>query len=727
MIVFLFSACSTDSRYESEETIGNPNADILGFRSESVFLDVGGNNGEDGIIDDIFRLGDRYCVLTSFEDDNYIMHTRMVMIDPYTLKAGNPIDTALDNISIWSCCAVGDRYVAVSNGSDVYVLSDDGSVQFEMSFEGGYDNDNGVVNTCRDGFVFINTAMIAKVNEDGKIMDSISLDDIGMPTYHSSYIEQNGNSYIAMTNPTMSAIDYYRLDFDHGSYTKVCDNETFNLTTISVGEYGKYTYSDYYGDLYELDFERGCKEPIAYVKNMLIKPSEGNVTRFLIFDKTTFAEEVSYGGGLYEIVLIVSDESIDLEARKIIRVAGDYATGDKGLVMAAYLYNSSQNEYYVTIDSWGDDNDWETATDGEKRNLRLIKEFQSGTGPDILYGYTLDYNYLGEKGIVVDLNPYIKESRVLTKDKIRDNIFDLMIQNDKCYYLFNGFAFRGLFSSSQYYNDSLSKDVSLYKDPLFQQNYKGRFGSTDIMCNLIGYPLRSVVDLKGFLSAQNLTDALEISIELGLSQEEKNSGLVMDIESDKPVDRIIGGLPAFVVQSDGKNDTYYNYIGYPTYGTVVHPIEVTGMTAVSSGAKYPEECFEFLEFLFSYEAQRSVLSGHNLPVSDEVLDEYIEYMKDPNTIPSYDYCIGVLASELFELKGEGADVSVHYREVTPQVMSNFEAALNSIDSVFILDFGLYNIINEEVESYYLQGKTTDKIADSLRARLLLYADENSIT
>ena len=50
--------------------------------------------------------------------------------------------------------------------------------------------------------------------------------------------------------------------------------------------------------------------------------------------------------------------------------------------------------------------------------------------------------------------------------------------------------------------------------------------------------------------------------------------------------------------------------------------------------------------------------------------------------------------------------------------------LSSVDTLATYDWGLYNIIWEEINSYDLMGKTPDEISVSLRSRLDLYAAEN---
>lgn len=51
-------------------------------------------------------------------------------------------------------------------------------------------------------------------------------------------------------------------------------------------------------------------------------------------------------------------------------------------------------------------------------------------------------------------------------------------------------------------------------------------------------------------------------------------------------------------------------------------------------------------------------------------------------------------------------------------------SIDSIDSVISYDWGLYNIICDEIDSYYIQGKSEDEIAKTLQSRIDLYVAEN---
>ena len=67
-----------------------------------------------------------------------------------------------------------------------------------------------------------------------------------------------------------------------------------------------------------------------------------------------------------------------------------------------------------------------------------------------------------------------------------------------------------------------------------------------------------------------------------------------------------------------------------------------------------------------------------------------------------------------------------YRKISSEALQSFISAVDSADSVKILDFGVYNILTEELGSYYSQGKPVDEIAESLSKRLRLFMKENYI-
>ena len=58
------------------------------------------------------------------------------------------------------------------------------------------------------------------------------------------------------------------------------------------------------------------------------------------------------------------------------------------------------------------------------------------------------------------------------------------------------------------------------------------------------------------------------------------------------------------------------------------------------------------------------------------------------------------------------------------IISDYREMVLSINSVISYDWGLYNIICDEINSYYFQNKSPEAIVKTLQSRLDLYVAEN---
>jgi len=95
-----------------------------------------------------------------------------------------------------------------------------------------------------------------------------------------------------------------------------------------------------------------------------------------------------------------------------------------------------------------------------------------------------------------------------------------------------------------------------------------------------------------------------------------------------------------------------------------------------------------------------------IPVNESVMNEFLDYSVNHELIPETDYNTVSFFS--------------NYLTATPEARDDLYEAVLSADSVVFDDWGLRAIIEEEVESYYSEGKTVDEIAESLRSRLNIY-------
>ena len=112
----------------------------------------------------------------------------------------------------------------------------------------------------------------------------------------------------------------------------------------------------------------------------------------------------------------------------------------------------------------------------------------------------------------------------------------------------------------------------------------------------------------------------------------------------------------------------------------------------------------------SEEVQEIEIAQGNNPVINNVLEKYCQYAANPKSVPENE----VLWKNI-----------VRERKAVPDwIISDYRAMINSVDSVISYDWGLYNIICDEINSYYIQGKSKEAITQTLQSRIDLYVAEN---
>ena len=109
-----------------------------------------------------------------------------------------------------------------------------------------------------------------------------------------------------------------------------------------------------------------------------------------------------------------------------------------------------------------------------------------------------------------------------------------------------------------------------------------------------------------------------------------------------------------------------------------------------------------------------VVAGHKYfdpnPVINKVFEDYCEYAAAPESVPESEIAWHSI---------------VNGRRAVPEwIISDYQSMVKSVDYVISYDWGLYNIICDEINSYYLQNKSVEDISKTLQSRLDLYVSEN---
>lgn len=715
ILSFMFAIClcgcnkQNTSQTYTPEAAGNADAATAYYSSFSVMTEADSMN-------DAVDMGDKICIICSMKGKDESEHIyRMVTVDKEKKEILSTKDITLAHSSNFFCSLPEDKLVLAYPGGFYIADPVSGEIITEESIAGVLSDDESLVASSGDGFFYVTPSMIYRVSSQGKIEDSMELAIEGQLIWNNTCFNQNGHYYLA-TFDGSSRVYYYEIDFELHTVSRITDTDAMGKVPYNVFEYGRYGYDDTDGVIYEMDVAGASPVVCAYMNNMIVKPSTGMPHNLIILNKDCFVQAYSYSGTkMHEIVIITRDDTLNLSGREKISVAGDYVTNDNSLAVAAYNYNMSQDKFYVTIDSWGDEYGWNSSKDAEQRNLKLIKDMQRGNAPDILYGYSLDFNSLGRMGVVLDMMPYIKNSKIITRDNLNDRLFDLMTKDGHCYQLFNGYAFNGFCGSKI----SGVNGMDFYSNAANKNNLNGVYNAVDLLNFMVGYPLEQLGSGGDFISEEEVASAIDLSVSLGYPPDSQTENVMITDHNGSINYGTYGSIPGLVNASDKGSFEFY---GFPTYGGNSYCVEPMGLAAISSGSKNPEACFDFLEYMYSRDSQRAVLSNNFFPMNDEVFDEYRNALSKPDSIPKDDYLMILLASELMELRGDEAV----YKEIPAEFFSDFDRAVNSVNKVMYVDFAIYNILTDELNSYYQQGKNSKEIATSLRSRLMLYLSENSI-
>lgn len=652
----------------------------------SAAYDVNSDGGQN-VISILNSGGNKIVVLHSFDEEHNENHYKIKIL-------GNDyrdVDIDSQGELLGSFCVVNSKLIASTYYGYVFYDLDTGKqLQKNDDLYVIVDESMPQVYQRGNGFIIVKKDCIYSVSEGGEVLSQIPYSEDAEFAECNTYFCSGDKDYLVLENNL--TMQYYDIDFDNNKVSYICNNEDLGLDFEAVYRTGGFAYDDYKGIIYQIDPSNRAKEEFSYISNMLIKPmtatSEFDPVWF-IFGKDEYAILYQYTVGRYEIISITQDDSLDLANRTKLTVRGYEANTNSALNYAAYLYNTKQNDYLFTIENYSlEEYGYSTAVEAQNSKLKLLKDFSSGNSPDVFYGNDFDYDQMGNEGLVLDIAPYLSDSNAISEKTITPQIYNLFFNNNHCYKVFPGYSMFGLWSCERFTNGNNSMRISDIKSSAYSNVLFADYYASDLADFAIRYPIKKIRSNGDFISENELKDIIQFAVDNGKEPTAEithfaNALSVANREYSLYLD-YVGKIESFLTSQKYMRDTM-QFVGFPSSSCNVHVAYPYCLVSVSAGTKYPEECIKFIELLFSDEVQNSL---SYIPVS--------------------------LKSFNAEISGADGDTS------------SFTKAIESIDTIMVNDWGLYNIIAEEINSYYLQGRSVDDIAHSMRSRIILYCEENGI-
>ncbi len=661
---------------------------------------------EEGYSSDVYAVmyaNDRFYIPVNYQNKDIELYDDMHSVI-YCVDKDGQIDYSLQfDHSCYPRFISDNSFVYTSDNNIVFVDIDTGETDHVITFEGEeqlwslFDLNGRYAITTENAVILCDD----EYNEISRITD----DDL----FIGDIFESEGHYYA--TRYTYQ-VEYVELDFDHGTYSTLFDEKDIGADSGTLRD--NYIIND--DGVFLINPATMTIEQMADWGNTnRIPPSKTGGDYICPVDDLHIAECYSYMDGTCDVVLYTYNSGRDYaDAQKIV-IGGYNVNSDLSMRWAIYLFNSAHDDYRIVIDDYSDEYGASTGTEFATQTAALIAYFNQGNAPDIFYGDYFDYRSMADMGMLMNLNGDDADQYIKTGD-ITESVLDAMTFGDDLYVVFPSYYFYGYWGLDSVFGGTA--DVS-YRDLPAYANGISIYGNTwnyNIAYDIIGRDIDELLRLKreGILRDE-VKEAVEYAVTYGVA-------------ADFPLDMII--LPDKVSVAQGQylmasgvvNDIWFfageeiqagarfDYIGYPSFFGSTHVINARGLTAISADTGHADMCLEFLGYLMSDKVQYVNMHSGQIPVRESIINNMLQYAVDPAGIPEDGTDYLSWASGMEAIPSETAE--------------DLRRAIDSADALSAVDWGLYNIIVDEISSYDYQGRSVDNITDSLTSRLEVYLDEN---
>lgn len=562
-----------------------------------------------------------------------------------------------------------------------------------------------------DGYVKMSAGSLTRYSKEGNESGRIKGNEIANAI---SFYQKDGTYYL-MANKNGKLI-CYEADFDKSRLEKILESSSADLESFEINN-GIF-FSD--KGVYYIDTKSKMLMPVTEWNYVDIKPAY-KAARYelnLAYDNLRFGRLYAYNDNEIELIIFNNLPAENNANRKVITIGGYGVDFSVAIKWAVYRFNTSQNEYRVFLEDYWNEYAYGSGIEAQSQIAKLIKHFSEGGAPDIYYGANFDYRYMYNAGLVTDMMPLIEKDTDFSMDDLIPSIKDTIVKNGACYQIFPAFYFDGDFGRKADFSD----ENITYKqvDELAKKKnipVRGDMEAAEYADQIIRYSLGDLVDNSSgehIVSEEQLKEIVEYSVKYGIS-----FGLTENSIAD--MDTVhngthltcrrtyLGNLYDLSYIESSLNDSFV-YLGFPSINGSSRAAQTDGLVAISSDSKYKEACWQLIKYMLTDEVQEIEIINGNNPVKSNVFEDHCKYAAHPDSVSDNE----VVWKSI--VRGQKA--------VPGWIISDYREMVLSINSVISYDWGLYNIICDEVNAYYYQNKSPEAIAKTFQSRLDLYVSEN---
>ena len=498
-----------------------------------------------------------------------------------------------------------------------------------------------------------------------------------------------------------------------------CLSRDIFLTFEKNGQY----FIDSMG-VYLVDPEAKCRVEIASWNSIDIPPSTSVYTmpKNIVMDENTILQVVrSVVPGRSDELNLLIHRDIDPNANKETLTIGGYGVGQGDLLKyAVYLYNTGDYKYRIKLVDYYDKYMFEDNESMRRANLNIIKDMSEGKGDDMLTGIFFDFATLGRAGTVLDILTYAEKDTSFQLDSILPSIVDLLKTDEKLYQIAPSFTITGFVG----YSDSLenAKPLTIESANQIVQNLgEGQYLVTNsFRINLailaVQYRLQDYLTEAGDfdITTEEISSILSFADSVGMADDLSGQPPINDANAAYVTEKLLL-LDAFINSPYAYNqyeqigNQPMTFFGIPSLSDSARVCAPRDLLAISAASEDPEACWEFIKLLFSLEAQRRAMLEDCIPVATVAFEEQIAKAMKPSLMTPDDAIAAMQSQAPKPMSAETAD---RYRE-----------CVNSLNAINCYNIEIGNILWEEFNSYYYDGKPIQDVRDTVVNRINMYLDE----
>lgn len=387
-------------------------------------------------------------------------------------------------------------------------------------------------------------------------------------------------------------------------------------------------------------------------------------------------------------------------------------------------YNQQNSEYMIEIKEYGSEN--VLGSDG----INTIQmEILSGKGPDLIDFGNLYTQGAVSKGITEDLSLYMEADEEFYEEDYFTNILDAYRVDGKRYVVSPWFTVRTVAGRREDIGDMTGWNMQELMDR-YQSLHKSILMPGDSRAEVFGFlgmgSMGNFVDWEqgtcsfegeafwDLIAFCDLFPEYRVYEENYSALEKFRSGeafvypaSISDVCDAAKIRLIFGDVPI-------------NYIGYPMdgkSGNIIVPGRI--VLGINKNSSYKEVAWEFIKSFLLETYQSGIENG--IPVLRSEVEQrlakakQIEYEQDENgnQVPI------VKAESLWE-----GDDPIEIVCITEQDAEDFMKIITGAKAAYGVDYALNDIVWEEINLYFNEGRDLDSVLDTLQSRASVFMSEN---